>query len=300
MRHIAFRVAGFVIFAMVMSAGGGDSAGGLRLLSAYYMPDPEPPADSHQVEGISKPREWGCVFAPLQRLYKEHAEFGGARVSFRNGSGSALKLKRILLNGTPVETHYVDFLDGKWDDRGVVWYRARPEVLAPGECGELYIRFRKHPAGKRARMSIETDSGKVLDASFAYADVPRIALDYITTDAGRKRLYVYVRRSDESAGDLKRVELDGKPLTNVTLRGADFPGNVALAIADFDEPMEVASYHVVSATTDKGETVAAQFRVLPFFYMRHSRRFNPQTRAEVEETGMSMAPTGRRRASSIS
>ena len=51
--------------------------GQLQLLSAYYMPDPKPPANSNQVEGDAKPPENGKIFKPLKKLYEDHADFGG-------------------------------------------------------------------------------------------------------------------------------------------------------------------------------------------------------------------------------
>ena len=109
--------------------------GSLRVLSAYYMPDPRPPANSNNVEGNAKPPDNGAIFQPLQKLYKEHADFGGARVVLFNDSGFEARIAQVKLNGKPIEESYVDFLNGNWDDRGVVWYRVRPRTLAPGQCG---------------------------------------------------------------------------------------------------------------------------------------------------------------------
>ena len=263
----------------------GQSGGPLRVLSAYYMPDPKPPANSHAVEGEAKPRVCGVIFEPLQRLYKEHADFGGARVVVQNASDSDVQIDKVKLNGKVIEEQYVDFLDGAWDDRGVVWYRVRPRSLSPGQCGEIYIRFRRRPAGDVARISIELNGGESVDAEFSYED-PGVSVDYVTTDASQRRLYIYARRGTASVGQLKSVMLDGRLLKNAKIYGSDFPGNVALAVAELPEPLKVGEFHVVSVATDSGRSVAAQFRVLDFFFMRAGWRWSPESVEEVEEVRM--------------
>jgi len=259
--------------------------GCLRLLSAYYMPDPKPPANSHAVEGAAKPPQFGVIFKPMQELYKRHADFGGARVVVRNDSGSEVRIEHVSVNGKPIQEHYVDFLDGQWDDRGVVWYRVRPKVLAPGECSEIYIRFRRHPAGSKVSVSVKPQEGKALKAVFGYDD-PGLLIDYVTTDASQRRLYLYARGSKGSSGRLKTVALDGQRLQRTRVYGPDFPGNVCLVVAELAGPLKMGDYHIVQATTNRGRSVAAQFRVLPFWFMRTGWRWGPASVEEVREVSM--------------
>ena len=61
------------------------AGGPLEVLSAYYMADPPPPADSQAVEGRRSIEPGaGLVFAKLQQMCQEHADFGGVRVLIRN------------------------------------------------------------------------------------------------------------------------------------------------------------------------------------------------------------------------
>ncbi len=264
------------------------AAGELRLLCAHYLPDPPPPSHSNQVEGDPKPPAYGAIFAPLKRLYAEHADFGGARIVVVNDSSAPRTVTEVRLNGRPVEAHYVDFLNGNWDDRGVVWYRVRPVTLSPGQAAEIFIRFRRRPEGDRAAVEVVFDGGRTLQAAFGY-QAPGAQIDYVTTDATRRRLFIYVRRAAPDAGDLLSVGLDGRPLDGAVLRGTAFPGRVALAVADLSAPLKLGDYHVVQATTRAGGTVAAQFRVLPHFFMRWSFLYRPSSPEEVKELGMNFA-----------
>ena len=242
----------------------------LEVLSAYYMPDPQPPAASQVVEGRHEKREVGMIFRGLQRLYKEHADFGGLRLIMRNTSEVPVRIKRLELNGKPVEEHYVDFLKSDWDARGVVWYRVRPMLLQPGQCGQAYIRFRRRPRGRNAKLAVFLENGKPVKAQVPYAD-PELTVDYVTTDQSNARLYIYARRSaDVDPGRVLGVFLDGEHLVDAKIYGQDFPGGVALAVVHLAEPLLNGEYHVVGVETDKGRRVDAQFRVLPFIYPRSS------------------------------
>jgi len=260
--------------------------GSLELLGAYYMPDPKPPADSHNVEGLLKPGQ-GKIFVPLQRLYKEHADFGGLRVLLRNNSKVPVRISpTVLFDGKPIEESYVDFLDGSWDDRGVVWYRVRPRSLTPGQCAELFIRFRRRPAGASATLTVSLQNGKPLQVKVPYQDLP-LRVDYVTTGKDPDTLYVYARQLTKARiGRLRTVMLDGVVLKNVKIYGADFPGNVALAIATLDKPLKIGDYHIAAVKTDKAKTIGAQFRVLPFFFMRTSWNWSPQSAQEVRDMHM--------------
>ncbi|MCK4324948.1 MAG: hypothetical protein KAW89_10485, partial [Armatimonadetes bacterium] len=123
------------------------AGGKLRVLSAYYMPDVAPPLASQAVEGRHKTQEVGLIITGMQRLYKEHSDFGAMRVIVRNNSDVPVRISDLQLNGKPVEDSYVDFVASDWDGPGVVWYRIRPRLLAPHQCAEIYIRFRHRPAG---------------------------------------------------------------------------------------------------------------------------------------------------------
>lgn len=260
--------------------------GGVQLLSAYYMPDPPPPPNSNAVEGELKPRQFGKIFAPMQQLYTEHADFGGARVVLRNKTTAPVQISAVHMNGKPIEEHYVDFLDGQWDDRGVVWYRVRPRLIEPGHCAQVYIRFRRRPAGERATVTVHLEDGTSIVAVIPFTD-PGLQIEYVIADESRDTLYIYAkRRNGARVGKLTGVCLDGVPLDGTTIYGGDFDDDIALAVARLPAALKIGDFHVAGATTSEGKSIAAQFRVLPFVFMRTSFRWTPKSAQDARDMHM--------------
>ncbi|HOZ46933.1 MAG TPA: hypothetical protein PLO37_15450 [Candidatus Hydrogenedentes bacterium] len=239
----------------------------IEVLSAYYMADPPPPPDSQAVEGRSPGQ--GLTFGALQRFYREHDGFGAVRIAFRNtGTAVARVGDTIHLNGVPIEQHYVDFVESPWDACGVVWYRVRPRTLAPGACGQAYIRFRRRPEGEAADIVLSVENGVPVSARVPYTMAP-VSVDYVAVDEARTMVCVYARRQDSVAVPLRRVYLDGVERA-ADIHGAGFPGGVALACIALDQPLEMGAYHVAGAEMADGARVDAQFRVLPPCFPRSS------------------------------
>jgi len=246
------------------------AGGRLELLAAAYLPDPAPPPESQAVEGRHKKQEVGLILSYLQRLYEEHGDFGALRIAVRNPSKVPVRIARpLLLNGGAIEESYVDFVKSAWDARGVVWYRVRPRLLAPGACGEIYIRFRRRPEGQTASLTIPVENGAPVDVTVPYTD-PALSIDYATIDESGKSLYVYVRALRANAPGVASLALDGKTLVDARVFGKDYPGGVALVKADLPTALEVGAYHVVQIADADGSAAAAQFRVLPFLFPRSS------------------------------
>lgn len=245
--------------------------GELELLDAYYMGDPAPPPASQVVEGRHKTQEIGLVHHQLQRMYEEHTDFGALRIVLRNTTEVPVRIgDRLILNGQFIDDHYVDFRTSAWDARGVVWYRVRPQLVAAGQCAQVYIRFRRRPAGDAASITIPVVNGDDVDVRIPY-QTPAVAVDYVTTDASMKRLYVYARR-DQSAttSRVTGLSLNGQRLPNTAIHGADFPGTISLLTSQLPRALQAGEYHVVTVHTDDGRSTAAQFRVMRFFYPRSS------------------------------
>ena len=269
---------GFVRVSQILIAGPGDprwadkpppSPGGrLEVLSAYYMPDPAPPADSQVVEGRQKV-EIGLSLDSLQRMHEEHADFGGLRVVLRNTGSAPVRIGHGLrLDGRPIEEHYVDFKTSAWDARGVVWYRVRPRTVAPGRCAQLYVRFRRRPEGRSVSMTIPVEGQKPIGVDVPFED-PGFTIDYVATGPAHDTLHVYLRRHDPAiATQEPGLALDGADLPGANLYGSRFPGNVALFVAPLDEPLAPGAFHVVGVRVGAGRTVAAQFRVMRHFFPR--------------------------------
>jgi len=261
------------------------AGGELKVLSAYYMPDPAPPADSQAVEGRHKTQEVGLIITGMQRLYKEHGDFGALRVVVRNSSSVPVRISDLRLNGKSVEHSYVDFVKSEWDAPGVVWYRIRPRTLAPHQCAQVYIRFRHRPLGDRAKVTVYSENAPSVRVDILYRQ-PEVVIDYVTTDESMKILYVYARRYAEDGGEITGLVLDGQPLDDVTIYGPDYPGNVALVVARLSRTLQPGSYHVVGLQRANRPVIAAQFRVLPFFFPRSSIHVPPKL---CEEMHMNLA-----------
>lgn len=278
--RLAGADSGRILVRQIALAGGGDpqwaakpplpAGGTLQILAAYFLPDPPPPPASQAVEGRTAQQEVGLVFQGLQRLYREHAEFGALRVVYRNSGRIPVRLADpLLLNGKPIEESYVDFQTSPWDAPGVIWYRIRPRFVRPGQCGQVYIRFRKAPGKGPWTVGLNLENGRPL-AVPVEATSPPVTVDYVATDRSRRRLYFYARRAEESdPGKVTEASLDGQKLATAKVYGADFPGHVALVVADLPHPLGQMEYHVVGLRTTHTST-AAQFRVLPFVFPRSS------------------------------
>ena len=253
------------------------AGGSLEVLSAYYMPDPAPPAQSQTVEGRKKPDMGdvspgvGLTFKGMQRLYQEHADFGALRLVVRNNGSVPTRITGpVLLNGAPIEDSYVDFVKSDWDARGVVWYRVNPRALQPGECAQTYIRFRRRPEGDAAQVSLPLENGPALAVKIPYLQ-PANAIDYVVASKDLKTLYIYARKQAEGAiSPAAGLTFDGQPVPDAAIYGAGYPGGVALAVAQFDTPLTLGAYHVAGIRDAGGAHVAARFRVLPFIYPRSS------------------------------
>ncbi len=260
-------------------------AGNLDVLSAYYIPDPAPPPASQAVEGRHKAQDIGLIIGGMQRLYKEYNDFGAVRVIVRNSSSVPVRISGLQLDGKPVEESYVDFVKSDWDAAGVVWYRIRPRTLAPHQCAQVYIRFRHRPVGDQATVTVHSENAPAARVSIHYRR-PEVMIDYVTTDESMKILYVYARRYADDAGRITGLSLDGRPLNDVTIYGADYPGSVALAVAKLSRPLQPGSYHVIAIERPNRSSMAAQFRVLPFFFPRTSIHVPPEL---CEEMHMNLA-----------
>ena len=57
-----------------------------------------------------------------------------------------------------------------------------------------------------------------------------------------------MRRMSDEAASPASLAIDGTQLENVTLYGEDYPGNMALLVAELPEPLTRNSYHVISVT----------------------------------------------------
>ncbi len=242
--------------------------GRLELLSAEYLPDPPPPPASQAVEG-RQTQDVGLVFTGLQHFYAGHEQFGALRVSVRNSSGVPVAMRSIRVNRRPVEHSYVDFARDAWDAPGIVWYRVRPQLVEPGECAEVYVRFRRRLAGDAADVRIVAENAPSVSATIPYLSPP-FGIDYVVTDEQHCTLYAYVSPRGATGTRITTATLDGVMLQQAEMYGADMASGVCLVVAKLPRPLQEGSYHTIGLHTQSAETVSAQFRVRPLFFPRSS------------------------------
>lgn len=243
----------------------------LVVLSASYLPDPAPPEASQAVEGRHAVQEAGLIFPGLQRFYREHEDFGALRVILHNAGPHPVRIGDALqLNRRPIERSYVDFVKSAWDARGVVWHRVQPQLVAPGECSEVYVRFRRRPDGDRAVLRLPVENARPVGVEIPY-EAPTVDVDYVTTDEARATLYVYIRPlAAQPSGGVAEVALNGRALSGAQVYGGDLREGIALVTAPLPAPLPPMSEHAVTVRTTGGEVVGAQFRVLPWVFPRSS------------------------------
>lgn len=244
------------------------SQGRLELLSATYLPDPPPPPASQAVEG-RQTQDVGLVFTGLQRFYDQHEQFGALRVCIRNSSRVPVPIRSIRLNRRPVEHSYVDFTRDAWDAPGVVWYRVRPRLLDPGECAEVYVRFRRRPPGEAAEVRVTAENAPSISVTVPYI-APPFTIGYVTTDEECSTLYAYASARDEGGTSITTATLDGVRLAVANLYGPDMDSGVCLVVAKLPRRLQQGAYHVLGLRTQSGESICAQFRARPFIFPRSS------------------------------
>ncbi len=242
----------------------------LQLLSAYYMPDHKPPADSQVAEGRQKVSA-GIMYSSLQQMHAQHAEFGALRIDVKNPGQTSVRITGLTLNDRPVQAHNVDFLTSDWDARGVVWHRIHPQTLAAGQCAEVYVRFRKRPEGTAAKIVIETENAGALTRLIPFVD-PDISIDYVTTDRSHQTLTAYIKPHSENSTPttITSVTFDGETLVNATILDKKMTSGTALITALLPKKLNVGDYHIFGVRTASGDHRTAEFRVLPFEFPRSS------------------------------
>ena len=134
--RLDFVAALFVCFAgcshhahLVLGAAPVLGGGEVELLSAYYMPDPEPPQNSNQVEGDLKPRQNGVIFKPPKTLYENYDEFGGARVVLRNNTNFPVKMDRAIWRRSPKSSAWTPILSNGCSSAAARWVSSRGTAI---------------------------------------------------------------------------------------------------------------------------------------------------------------------------
>jgi len=142
----------------------------------------------------------------------------------------------------------------------VIWYRANPEIIAPGAMAMVYMRLRERPTGPR-EVAIVAESGERSAATVMPADFEQLRLSYVGFSRRIDVVYVYVENYSGGPLAVEGIEVDGRDMTSDSqIVNAGFAGGPALIEVSLQEPLVYGSYHCIKVTTQQGPFAMHQVR----------------------------------------
>ena len=166
----------------------------------------------------------------------------------------------------------------------VLWYRCRPNPVAPGEIADLTITLTV-PTDKPATVDLSTLSGGKLRKTIRCTP-EQIRFQAIRFSPDLRSVDLYVRSSKPLS--LRRIRLDGrdvgklcKPWSAPTFNG------LAYTRIRLSQPLVANSYHVFEVEADEGALTAYQIRAIPAeFLMGVYGSPSPDSIADWEKHGV--------------
>ena len=201
--------------------------------------------------------QWGEAWGEIRQFFPRYFKPAAtAHVFVRNGGGSEVDVTHLSFNGKPVE----EVCTTPEVAGPVIWYRANPEVLQPGQFGLIYVRLRDRP-DRPIDVGISTKDGQTVTARLTESDREQIRLGYVGFNQRIDRVYLYVERLATRKLNVDRVYLDGRDLTaSSQVVNGSFEGGPALVETTLDEPLAYGSYHCLRVTTRQGPVAMHQVR----------------------------------------
>ena len=147
--------------------------------------------------------------------------------------------------------------------RDVLWYRCRPNPIAPGETADVTIVL---PAAheKPATVELRTSSGQEIREVIPC--VPeRLRFQAVRFSGDLRAIDVYVRWSEPSkSSSLKRIRLDGRDVRKLS---APWPARAFEGMAytriSLPKALEKNSFHVLEVEAEGGLSTGCQIRAIP-------------------------------------
>lgn len=214
---------------------------------------------------------------------------------FRNrGTGPAM-LSRLRMDGKDA-----DDLARSGD---MAWYRQQPDLVGPGEIGEIEVRlpslpeqaglalFRDDSARPKAQFRIEPVGGEPLDvaAEFTSAQEP-LQINVIHFAPGLKKLYVYVQNNrallggDKSPFHVESLSVDGADATSSARFGSrEIGADVVPIEVPLEKPVPEGKPVVVLLRTAEGVRAGHCLRAFAFDFPIQVTLLGKQVRPDAVE-----------------
>jgi len=147
--------------------------------------------------------------------------------------------------------------------RDVLWYRCRPNLIAPGGMADLTIVLSK-PIDKPAAVEVRTASGEKIQRVIPCVPEP-LRFQAIRFSRDLRAVDLYVRWADESdVSRLRKIYLDGQDVRQLSSPwpAQSFHG-LAFTRISFPKPLVKNSFHVLEVEGEGGLSTGYQIRAIP-------------------------------------
>jgi len=168
---------------------------------------------------------------------------GTAFIAVRNTGTTNETISRVLLNGTDISTITCvqDLLaDQPEPGRPIMWWRAEPEVLSPGQYGGIWIHANGSPlrSGESIDIQVECASGASAAKYGSQLSSSPLVISQILPSEDRQTIDVYLRNDGTTAFRIEQARLNGNSVYD-TVGGLTtiHPKEVFILKFDFDSPL---------------------------------------------------------------
>lgn len=216
--------------------------GGFEVFTAYYRPDRK------------SERNWTEKAEPLRSFFSENIWAGGTIYVYLSNIGNEkVDILSVKLNGTGISELI--------SEHEVVWWRFSPEILKPGNIGELTIRLRSPLEGK-STLDIELSNTTNVRVSVSSQPHPS-GIEYIGFDNSAGKTYIYLNRFENDFGRIKRVFIENKDVTafcRFVPKG--YYNNLCMIVIDSPVKPVPGEYHTYTVESEKSIRTAAHVRTM--------------------------------------
>ncbi|MGC9317346.1 MAG: hypothetical protein ACP5KN_04835 [Armatimonadota bacterium] len=140
----------------------------------------------------------------------------------------------------------------------VAWYRVYPNPIAPGQIGEIIVRLVPEACGGASRdLTVSLEGRDPVNATIPLTESP-FALEYVGVGPALDELHVYCRSRSEMRLEPRAVEVDGRPVAELT----ETLAGLRYAQVSLRRPWLRGSFHTVAVTAGAARR-AVLLRALP-------------------------------------
>jgi hypothetical protein len=136
-----------------------------------------------------------------------------------------------------------------------IWWRVQPQVIAPGEMGEIAVRFRKNPPGSSLKLVLPVKGGKPVSVSVPLGKRPRIESVCFSSDLTSMSLIC------TTAGAPKTVSINGQDVSAQCKIAYDPKVSLAPITVSLKTPLKRGSYCCIGVGYAGGAQTMESIRV---------------------------------------